>query len=405
MRPVASHFVTPRVTKVVESHRYLVTLGERRGHAAQELQAAYEPGYRPHVKSAVRETGRGLRLDRSGPSAARDRQGSQELVRVTTDSIVTNARFDELDLNGPLCRMYRDARRRVTGSDNMLESRARAAQLLPWKTRGIATLKAIGEPKLARAGMKEPREVKGAEAANAWFVEQFFNRQPGDTWLCRHPNAFPEMHEKGLDMIFEETARKFSFEYDLKREPADADMRQGHLAFSTRPWRTVEKCLAARKESDEWQRRRQGQFKTIADLEDWQEFRYGTVLVQHGINRTAAGYIDQVRRTWLRAYVQRQWGLPGNEYEATAQLLSELGYPTTGNDLKKAKLRSNGPLPERLIKSQGPGVADFITAVSGKWPTFEWYCMVDEPEWDRLATLSRPTEGRTGGRLGRVLIN
>ncbi|MCZ6576635.1 MAG: hypothetical protein O6950_09365 [Gammaproteobacteria bacterium] len=309
----------------------------------------------------------------------------RSVVGVTTDALMTNAALHELDQSGPLCTLFGDLRERLTGERQILETKYHVAQLLPWKARGVATLKTVdgGKPKLARGGVRVPR---GVDSSNDWMVEKFLNRRPGDTWETEQPLSFPKAHETNADHVFQVVERRFNFEYDYKRELVDPVLRAtpmngadgegiSHIACGSRPWQTLADFTRVRDMFDEWRHRHAGQLKTLDDWKAWSEYQAGESASKKGVRRSQRGVADQARRTFLRAYTRGWWGLPGGQYKAVAGWLTSAGYPTSENDLKNAK-RASDPV-ERAIPANAPGIADFVRTILDHFPNFEWHRLVD----------------------------
>jgi hypothetical protein len=139
--------------------------------------AAHVTGF---VRAAVSEMIAGIPPDRY-------------LISVTTDGFLTNARLDEIDQTGPVAALLAAVRRDPTGNATLLEPKYEVTQLLPWRTRGVATLKRRADalPKLARGGMREPGRMS-LEEANDWFARAMLTRQPADQWSSDDPLPFPK---------------------------------------------------------------------------------------------------------------------------------------------------------------------------------------------------------------------
>ena len=105
------------------------------------------------------------------------------VVSVTTDAFITNAEIGEIGMSGPVAMFLSGIKRDLTGDPALLETKFEARQLLPWRTRGVLTLKTIdgAKPKLARGGMREPRGMS-LDEANCWFAQRMLLRRPGDKW-------------------------------------------------------------------------------------------------------------------------------------------------------------------------------------------------------------------------------
>jgi hypothetical protein len=181
--------------------------------------------------------------------------------------LITNAEIDEINVGGQVATFLAEVKRQLTGDPTLLETKFEVHQLLPWRTRGVATLKRSNsaKPKLARCGMREPGRMS-LDDANDWFVTKMLLRQPGDTWPSRGPLPFPFAHRNNADHVFRENSRRVNFEYDIKRRPIDAqpryvrvpgdpDLIVQHLAFETVPWRSVDEFTEARECFEKWRQK------------------------------------------------------------------------------------------------------------------------------------------------------
>lgn len=314
----------------------------------------------------------------------------------------------------------------------LLESKYEVPRLLPWRTRGAATLsrdwdfgrkrdpqldpKNAPKPKLARAGMREPA---GTKDGNAWFVRTALTREPGQKYASREPLPFPIAHRKSADHRFRETERAINFEYDMKRQlvhpvpkfislpgrhpSTDEDpLIVQHICCNTIPWRTVAEFNETRDLFEQWRHKHDGQLKTLTDWRRWEEFQAGTVASQHGVRRSKGGVIGQALRIFRRAYVRRDWGLPGGSYKGAAEALTAAGYPTTEQDFKNA-LRDKAQLPKHTIPPDGPGICELVGALLSIWPEFEWERLVLDPGPDYLRQMIRTTQltaSLIGGNAG-----
>ncbi len=79
-----------------------------------------------------------------------------EVCSATTDGFLATATDTDIEaaIQGPLCRLFAQARLRTFGNPAILEAKHRIAQPLGWRTRGQATLKALPDEAivLAKAG-------------------------------------------------------------------------------------------------------------------------------------------------------------------------------------------------------------------------------------------------------------
>ena len=140
--------------------------------------------------------------------------------------------------------------------------KSRTAQLLSWRTRGIATLEAIpGEPiKLARGGIKV--EAPGLPAQNDWLVEKFLTSKPLEKFPSTSPLPFTAAHRAAADHRFVTVEKTANFEFDHKRRiAAPASLRisiPGQnatveiIGAATEPWQTVAEFNAYRELFEQW---------------------------------------------------------------------------------------------------------------------------------------------------------
>jgi hypothetical protein len=184
------------------------------------------------------------------------------VISATTDSLITNCQFSLIQLGGPIARYMIWVAEGLEGKPDLgpgrgiLEQKAEASRLLPWRTRGIATLTLAAEdkPKLARAGMRSPPDFRG-DAENAWFVRAMADRFPGMKYESSEPLSFPYAHRMSADHVYQTYEKSCNFEFDFKRKPVtpvpkffllpqlsqDDDQRiVQHLSFNTVPWQSIE---------------------------------------------------------------------------------------------------------------------------------------------------------------------
>jgi hypothetical protein len=323
---------------------------------------------------------------------------------VTTDAFITNAEIGEIDASGPVATFLSRVKQQITSDPTLLEMKFEARQLLPWRTRGVATLRKHGDskPKLARGGMREPGRMS-LDDANDWFVRSMLLRQQGDKWAILEPQPFPAAHRANADHAFQIHERRVNFEFDFKRVPLNPILNfltvpaepgksltviVQHTSFETTPWRTVTEFVKTREMFDAWRLKRGGQMKTMADWRRWVEYRDSADACRAGVHRSAKGLVDQARRLVIRAYRGRQWGLAGGSYKDAATLLTTAGYPTTEQDFKNAA-RARGALPEHVIPAGADGVQDLVRAVVAIWPGFEWWRLVGQADADYLREIPK----------------
>jgi hypothetical protein len=189
------------------------------------------------------------------------------------------------------------------------------------------------------------------------------------------------MIEEDADLVKLETQKILNMEFDWKREligphetKAWTTFDSKHFAANSQPWSTLADFERERALFDQWRLKRSGVLKTMADWTSWTEYRKSGDVSKQGVRRSRDGIVDQVKRNFLRAYVQGLWGLPGGDYKGIAAFLTLQGYETSESDLKNAKRSKKGPV-EHLFDADG-AVMEFISAVLKKFPVFEWRRMI-----------------------------
>lgn len=301
-----------------------------------------------------------------------------QVVSVTTDGFLTTAGLKELDLTGPMSRRYQALCERVAPGTPMLERKHQVSQLIPFKTRGQLTAQPYGDGDvvLAKAGVSPP--VPRTEH-NAYMLDLFLNRQPGQKTQTRSLTSMRAQWVKGDDVLMKTQDVTLNMEFDMKRCPVKPSMRLvngvEHLVFETAPWPSAGKGERARAYFDGW--RRKNCLKTLDDYQRWQEhYQFaGARATQQksgsrgvGINATAEGTVGLARRGFLRAYAQGAWGLTRTmSYRQLAEWLTAQGYPTKLDEIKNAKraLLVAGVVPD------SPQVRALFDTLKAQFPALE----------------------------------
>jgi len=291
-------------------------------------------------------------------------------VSCTTDGMIVGAEMSELDLTGPICQRFQELVEMVTPGMPMLENKHTVKQIVAMRTRGQLTgLPCDGEPiVLAKTSVRVPADEPDP---NAWMLKLFAERVPGQTMVRESFISMRDQLIKGWDLQMESAEVKLNLEFDFKRKPLNPRMDiigltgVEHLAFDTVPWETADRAVEARLLFDGWRRTRC--LKTVADFEDWQA-HYALHLSNSRRSRSRAvqssdtdadpsdpksalrggqgrvymtrktGYVGIAVRSFLKAYVQRKWGLENVDMTqaALAEWLTTIGYPTKVSSVKNA---------------------------------------------------------------------
>lgn len=282
----------------------------------------------------------------------------RQVASCVTDGILTNARIDELRLDGEMCRRFADCLQRVEGpgvtNPSILKVKHEVQQVLSMRTRAQATLVIAPEKKvlLAKGSISPPPECTDA---NAYMVDLYLNRKPGQKTLMRPFVSPRDQIVREMDVTRLKREVTMNLCYDMKRRPIGAHMQVAgaheHLAFDTAPWETDAEALLARSILDEWRKTRV--LKTLDDYADWDDYYLSVSTLErlrregarHGLQVTAVGSVGILQRVFLRAYVKGKWGLENNlPYREVAERLTRCGCPTSVDDVKngtRGKLTPN----------------------------------------------------------------
>ncbi|MBE0507526.1 MAG: hypothetical protein IBX50_12545 [Marinospirillum sp.] len=246
----------------------------------------------------------------------------RNVTSATTDGFLTNATLDEISLDGTMAQLFIAWHRELDPTaESILELKHGAKQVVAMKTRGQLTAlrhdnEAIG-PVTAKAGVRPPRGVKDG---NAYVLELYLNRQPGQLVDASHLISTREQFTLQSDLIMKRKEQRLSLEFDFKRDLVNPVIRKvgevEHLACSSVPFRTVEEQSRVRLMFDNW--RRNHCLKTLGDFYSWQEYRLMADVVRH-LKESGNGTLRIQRtdtlaglyaRLFCRGYMQGYWGFP-----------------------------------------------------------------------------------------------
>jgi len=210
----------------------------------------------------------------------------------TTDGFLANATAEQIAKaqSGPFAVLFREARKKLTGTPGVLEIKHQIAQPLGWRTRGQATLKAGPlNPTdsghhivLAKAGIFTAQELDTVELQNDEIVRMFFGRWPEQKIHVAAKTGIRDMVEYDADLVEKDIEKRLNMEFDWKRRPiASGDSAtHGHLVFSTAPWASVDQFKRVRELWQDFLRRSPACLKTEDDYRVrrqmlWDDLRLG----------------------------------------------------------------------------------------------------------------------------------
>lgn len=251
----------------------------------------------------------------------------------------------------------------------MLKVKHEAIQILPMRTRTVATLM-IDTVSLEKYGMLLAKgsisPPAGTGDRNQYMVDLFLNRAPGQKTMTRPFVSLREQMIHERDVVRLERWTTMNLEHDMKRRPVRPRMAAypggTHLAFDTEAWPTLQDAEMARDIFDEWRKTRS--LKTLQDFCDWEDFyiaQRGNRLSRKGGKKavmqvTETGSVGILVRVFLRAYVREAWGLRRTmTYPTVARVLTGLGFKTSKDDVKNG---NKGDLIEEMVP-RTPMTEDF----------------------------------------------
>jgi hypothetical protein len=204
----------------------------------------------------------------------------------------------------------------------MLKIKHEAIQILPMRTRSVATLmidsvdfEKYGDL-LAKGSISPP---EGTKDRNRYIVDLYFNREAGQKTMTHPFVSLREQMVRAVDVVRLDRLTTMNLEHDMKRRPVHPRMVKypggEHLALDTVAWPSLQEAEMARDIFDMWRETRS--LKTMLDYDDWMDFyivqRANRLLRKDGqkgvMQMTETGSVGILVRVFLRAYVRQAWGL------------------------------------------------------------------------------------------------
>ena len=233
----------------------------------------------------------------------------------------------------------------------MLKVKHAAIQILPMRTRAVATL-ALDYNSLrdygvllAKGSISPPESVRDR---NRYMVELYANRVAGQKTVTRPFVSIRDQMVHCRDVVRLERLTTMNLEFDFKRRPVNPRMVKyaagEHLAFDTMPWPSLMEAELARNLFDEWRKKRC--LKNLTDWADWEDFylSHRTLTLTrragkaHGLQVTREGSTGILQRVFLRAYVRGNWGLQRIlSNSELAEQVTACGCDTSPFDVKNAQ--------------------------------------------------------------------
>lgn len=313
------------------------------------------------------------------------------VISATTDGLLTDAPFEELFLNGPLCLRFQALGERLDGVGfKMLELKHGASQLIAMKTRGQMTpIPMEGQPDiLAKAGVKPPCPK---EQHQAYMLDLYLNRYPGQKVDSEQLISTSEMWINECDLISMTKSKTLNLEFDFKRKPMMPSMQPvlgvEHICFRTRPHPTVQAAIKQRVLFDNW--RKTHCLKTLEDWESWEDYLACKGSINGNVMRiTDEGSMGVLKQVFLRAYTQEAFGLTKTMgYEDLAEWLTINGCLTTVNDCKNAR---RATLHSQCVPITSR-TARLLALIQREFPTIELEALVIPEDLPQIRDLLNKT--------------
>lgn len=271
---------------------------------------------------------------------------------VTTDGFLTNATDEQMDTatKGPICRVFSEARRAISGSPIVHTKKHGVRQLLGWRTRGQATIKPgpksekPSDPKpyvLAKASIRTPIATTNISEQNEYILTMFFERVAGRKFDAEIPTSMKDIMLLNTDYVMKQRQKTVSMEYDFKRRPRAATMMKAgkwwHLAFSTKPWRTVEDFKNVRAVWDDLYKNLDALLKTTDDYRAFAEFYDAKKALEGEKGRYFKTDVNRLKRDLCAAFGNGEAGLDDLKMTARefAELLNECGFRGTKDEVAR----------------------------------------------------------------------
>jgi DNA polymerase type B, organellar and viral len=311
---------------------------------------------------------------------------------VTTDGFLTNATVKEMEVAkmGKVARLFGQARFDLTGKREVLSEKHAVRQILGWRTRGQATIKPGTSDRtktivLAKAGIRPPHYAYEVDEQNDYILKTFFERQFGSQITLDVFTSVREMILYDADLVSKQSVKKMSMEYDFKRQPYSVAMthvrnphdprnRYHHIAFSTRPWRTIEEFKTVRSFWIDFYRRNKQCIKTIDDFRQFAEL-FDMVNSLSGkkakyLKRGPNPDLKRLQMDLCRAFKQGHAGLSDSNMTANefAAELNERGLASRGVITRRADVE-NGK-KSKFLPNCTPATANVRTVIENLQASF-----------------------------------
>lgn len=273
----------------------------------------------------------------------------------TTDGFLTNATQAQIDAasTGPIANLYRQSRHLLTGEPDMLEIKHVVRKPLGWRTRGQATLIEGRDDQgphekivLAKGGIYTPEYLEDQRELNAKILGMFLGRKPDDVIPLKIKTGIRDIIEWDADLVDKHVSKRLNMEFDWKRMPQAVwqDDTIDHVAFSTRPWESIDQFFKVREIWDSFAVATPRCIKTVDDYRALATY----VFAQSALSAGGGQYlkkdspdIKRLRQMLCIAWRKSAAGITrkfnGHTSESFADLLTSIGIPCKRSDVENAR--------------------------------------------------------------------
>jgi hypothetical protein len=276
----------------------------------------------------------------------------------TTDGFITNACPDEIERaqQGPLARLFAQARKELTNDPRVLEIKHEIRQPLGWRTRGQATLKpglseVNGEDYnivLAKGGIFTQSKYDSDRQQNEYITKLFFGRDPNLVLEVEALTGIRDIVENDADLVGKLITKRLNMEFDWKRRPLGLGESQQfkHVLFSTQPWRSVEQFQKIRGAWDDYTRTEKACIKNLMDFDRFATYIETRAALPKKVSRFLKRDRPDIHR--LRQMLCSAWhegiaGFTRKDRRMTARdfatALDSMGVPCQKTDVENGKKR------------------------------------------------------------------
>ncbi|MEH6741642.1 MAG: hypothetical protein V7695_24270 [Sulfitobacter sp.] len=154
----------------------------------------------------------------------------------------------------------------------------------------------------------------------------------------------------------------------FNRRPVNITDVKGVIHFNTLPWQTIEQFYEYREAFESWRKNKK---RVLRIAEDWKDFIEHKQLVARKADAgVRASNRPPIVTLFLKCYAHGELGLPGNNFKAASDFVTECGWETTVQNVKDSKRR--GVLKLGSIDQFSEAEIEFLRKAKERWPDFDY---------------------------------